>query len=103
QKVIIDPIENQLPAPNYTIETLTELKKRRPANYRLIIGSDILFNTDLWGNDLEKIFKIAPPFILGRFGFDHPESDSPQIVPGVSSTEIRELLISSNADKKLSQ
>ncbi len=54
-KVVIDPIESLLPSPSYTLQTVTELLKIRPAKYSLVIGSDNLLNTAAWGDNLEKI------------------------------------------------
>jgi nicotinate-nucleotide adenylyltransferase len=102
-KIVIDPIESLLPTPSYTIQTVKALMNLRPANYSFVIGSDILFNKHLWGDDLDEIFKIAPPFVIGRMGFEHKDIDCPPVVPGISSTEVRNLLCTSNSDKKLSQ
>ena len=96
-KVIVSRIERMLPEPSYTINTVREFKKTYPNDeLRLAIGADILANTHLWKQeDLEEIFKLAPPFILGRLGYEHPEASGP-IIPGVSSTKVRELIKTDN-------
>lgn len=86
-KVIIDPIESLLPTPSYTLQTITELQKMRPARYSLVIGSDNLSNQAGWGTNLEKILKIVDPFILDRNIYD------------VSSTQVRNLIKLNDQDK----
>lgn len=95
--VIISRIERTLSQPSYTINTVKEFKKiYQNDELRLAIGADILSSTHLWkSEDLKEIFELAPPFILGRFGYEHPEASGP-IIPGVSSTKVRELIKSDN-------
>jgi nicotinate-nucleotide adenylyltransferase len=95
--VIISSIEEKLPVPSFTINTVKKIKEFYPeAELRLAIGADILSSTHLWHPDhLKEIFEIAPPFILGRFGYEHPDANGP-IIPGVSSTKVRELIKSDN-------
>lgn len=98
--VIVSPIEEYLSKPSYTINTVKRIKKSYPeAELRLAIGADILSTTHLWDPDhLKEIFEIAPPFILGRFGYEHPDANGP-IIPGVSSTKVRDLINSNNKEE----
>lgn len=95
--VIISDIEKKLPIPSFTLNTVKEFKKIYPdSELRLAIGADILKNQHLWkDNDLKEIFDMAPPFILGRFGYEHPDAEGP-IIPGVSSTKVRDLIKQDN-------
>ena len=99
-KVVIDPIEATLPTPSFTIKTFKALHKQRPADYRFIVGSDIMFNKHLWENP-EEVFRLAPPFIIGRFGYPHPDAPESMVIPGVSSTEVRNLLTDSRYGEEL--
>lgn len=99
--LIIDTIESYLPIPSYTIQTLEALKQKRQADYRFVIGSDILFNLDLWEN-IDKVFELAPPFVLGRLDYDSPEVENIKL-PNISSTEVRNLLKDSNYNEKLTK
>ncbi len=95
--VIISAIEEKLPKPSYTVNTIRKYKEFYPeSELRLAIGADILATSHLWNpNHLKEIFEIAPPFILGRIGYEHPDASGP-LIPGVSSTKVRELLNSNN-------
>jgi len=100
--LIINPIERYLPTPSLTINTLKALHDQQKADYRFVIGSDILFNLNLW-EDIETVFKLAPPFILGRIGYESPEIKSDISLPNISSTHIRELLKSSKYNEELTK
>lgn len=95
--VIVSSIEQTLPEPSYTINTINKLKQFYPKdNLRIAIGADILSNQHLWDPEhLKKIFELAPPFILGRFGYEYPEAEGP-IIEGISSTKVRELIKTDN-------
>ena len=100
--VIIDPIESYLPTPSFTIRTLEELHKRHKAEYRFVIGSDILFNKDLW-EDIGKVFELAPPFVLGRINYDSPDIKTEIELPNISSTKVRKLLKDSKYNEELNK
>lgn len=95
--VIISEIEKTLPEPSYTINTINAFKELYPStNFRLIVGSDIIANQHLWKKEhLEQIYNIAKPFVLGRTGFENG-SDCEIIMPDVSSTNIRNMLLSND-------
>jgi len=84
--------ESELPLPSRTLYTLKALKERHPDwAMRLVIGADVLLETQKW-HAFERVAELAPPLILGRAGVRHPEAP-PAILPDVSSTRVRELLL----------
>jgi nicotinate-nucleotide adenylyltransferase len=101
-KVIIDPIESTLPTPSYSVNTFKALHKQFPADYRFVVGSDILFNKELW-TDIDEVFRLAPPFIIGRLGYPATDVTEQMVLPGVSSTEIRNLLKCSRYGQELNK
>lgn len=80
-------IEQNLPAPSYTIDTLRALAARYPEHqFRLIIGADVLPQTAQWRRWSEIQAEFAP-LAVGRVGF--PEVEGAPMFPGVSSSEVR--------------
>jgi nicotinate-nucleotide adenylyltransferase len=66
----VSPIEIERGGTSYTIETITELKKRHPhAELYFIIGSDTLLELHLW-KDIEKLLKLCKFITIARPGFD---------------------------------
>jgi len=73
-----------------TLHTLEALKRDHADwNLRLVVGADILLEADKWFR-FDDVKKIAPPIVLGRVGFSHPNAPPP-ILPEISSTRVREL------------
>jgi nicotinate-nucleotide adenylyltransferase len=71
-----------------TLDTVIALEEAHPGTgFRLVIGADILGETDKWWK-WDELSRRAPPIIVGRPGFPSPPGAIPAIV-GVSSTEIR--------------
>lgn len=67
--VEVSDIEAMLPTPSFTVNTITTLHAMYPTeSLRLVIGSDILAETDDW-KDFDRITAIAPPIVLNRAGF----------------------------------
>lgn len=103
--VEVSEVEASLDTPNLTLRTLEHLSAERPDyQLRLMVGADVLGEADKW-YAFERISEIAPPYVLGRVGVDHPDAPPP-VVPDVSSTRIRELLSrrgSPDADAELSR
>ena len=99
-KVIIDTLEQYFPVPSYTLQTLKALKDRMKAAYRFVIGSDILQRTDQWAH-FDEVLRLAPPFVIGRLG--HPNPDNNVVMPGISSSEVRELLKEARYGEQLSK
>jgi nicotinate-nucleotide adenylyltransferase len=90
-RVEVSRLEAELPKPNYTVRLLERLRADRPGEpLRLIIGSDVLPETEHW-HDFSRVSELAPPFIVTRRGFERPEL-GPALLPEVSSTHVRELL-----------
>jgi nicotinate-nucleotide adenylyltransferase len=90
-RVEVSTLEAELPSPNYTVTLLERLHADRPGEaLRLIIGSDVLPETERW-HAFERVKELAPPFVVTRRGFERPEL-GPPLLPEVSSTRVRELL-----------
>lgn len=89
--VEISRIEEELGGPSYTVATLEALKARqRNADFRLLLGTDLLPYTDKWAN-FERVRELAPLYIVGRQGARAPQGTEALLeMPEVSSTEIRE-------------
>ena len=90
-RVTVSSVEQSLPRPNYTLNTVKALADQFPqAQFRLVVGADVLPDLDKW-HHFEELRSLAPLLVLGRSGVTH--ADSPQsFLPEVSSTEVRELL-----------
>ncbi len=89
--VQVSDIEQELGHPSYTLRTLETLRERHPTwALRLVIGSDVLFETHKW-HAFAEVSALAPPFVLGRVGAEHPLGRA-GILPDVSSSRVRELL-----------
>lgn len=97
--------EFKLPKPNYTADTLVELKKKYPdLNFGIIMGEDNLIGLETWKNFnkiLEGKIYVYPRINKHNIDAnlkDHPSvifSDAP--VMKISSSEIRRI-ISKNGD-----
>jgi nicotinate-nucleotide adenylyltransferase len=90
--VEVSPVEQSLPLPSRTLNTLKALKSAHPDwSLRLVIGADVLLETQKW-HAFEQVAELAPPLVLGRVGVAHPGAPPP-VLPDVSSTRVRELLV----------
>lgn len=74
-----------------TLHTLEALIAAHPGtSFRLVIGTDILAETDKW-HRWDDVVALAPPIVIGRGG--HPPPPGAHVagldMPEVSSTEIR--------------
>ena len=88
-------IEQHLPTPSYTVQTLTYLKQQHPHwNLHLVVGSDIIAQIHLW-KDFERIQSLANLIVLSRT-VEHPTAVGP-VFPDVSSSQIRESLAKGSA------
>jgi nicotinate-nucleotide adenylyltransferase len=86
--VTVDSLEETLGAPSRTYNTLHALRQRLPdARFRLVIGADILGETDRW-HRWADIAALAPPLVVGRAGYD-AGNEGRVVMPEVSSTRIR--------------
>jgi nicotinate-nucleotide adenylyltransferase len=89
--VEVSSIEQEMGETSRTLYTLRALRDAHPDwSLRLIIGADILGETERWFG-WSDIVDIAPPLVLGRLGHPRPEAPLP-VVPQVSSTEVRDRL-----------
>ena len=83
-------IENELPTPSYTIDTLNALATRHGEHrFRLLVGADVLDEVDEWKR-WDSIVEAYSPIVVGRQGY----RALPRTIdfPGVSSTEVRRRL-----------
>lgn len=89
-RVRVSSIEEDLGQPaSRTLDTLLALRERHPAvGFRLVIGADILAETDKWYR-WDEVERLAPCIVVGRQGYP---SRADIELPDISSTEIRERL-----------
>jgi nicotinate-nucleotide adenylyltransferase len=74
-----------------TYDTLVALRGRYPdRRFRLVIGSDILGETDRW-HRWDEVERLGDPLVLERPGHPSERAISPAL-PDVSATAIRERL-----------
>jgi nicotinate-nucleotide adenylyltransferase len=74
-----------------TLDTLHALVARHSGTrFRLVIGADILAETDKW-HRWDEVARIAPPIVIGRGGVAPPPGAhvSELAMPEVSSTDVR--------------
>ncbi|MEZ4321409.1 MAG: nicotinate-nicotinamide nucleotide adenylyltransferase [Myxococcota bacterium] len=89
--VLTNPIEQDLPVPSYTVDTLGVLAKRHPNHrFHLVVGADVLPETPRWKawSTIEERFA---PIVVGRGGY--PDVSGAPTFPTVSSTAIRDALV----------
>jgi nicotinate-nucleotide adenylyltransferase len=90
--VEVSDLEGRRDGTSYTIETLEALRKERPqAQLRLIVGSDVASEVNLW-RSADQVLEIAPLLELPRPGKNDLFSDRPEALPNISSTFVREVL-----------
>ena len=89
--VEVSSIEQEMGETSRTLYTLRSLTAAHPDwSLRLIIGADILNETERWFG-WPEIVRIAPPLVLGRLGHHRPDAP-PSVIPQVSSTDVRDRL-----------
>jgi len=87
----VSPVERDLATPSLTLRTLEHLTALHPDwSMRLLVGSDVLGDTAKW-HAFERISQLAPPYVVARPGYEHPDSQA-ALLPDVSSTRVREAL-----------
>ena len=65
----VEPIEKDLPPPNYTADTLAELRTRHPGDaFALILGADSFLDLPGW-HDPGRVVAQAEIVVVGRSGF----------------------------------
>jgi nicotinate-nucleotide adenylyltransferase len=89
-RVKVERIEDSLPKPSYTVDTLSALLSREPLELTLVLGTDAYAERHKWKQwaRIEELLENRV-IVVGREG--HPvEGTSPDIVlPDLSSTEVR--------------
>jgi nicotinate-nucleotide adenylyltransferase len=92
-RVRISDVERDLGGESRTIDTLDTLEERHPdTQFHLIVGSDILEETDAWKR-WDEIERRTELVVVGRSGHDGAERSSKAFdfeLPDVSSTRTRE-------------
>ena len=95
--VTVSDVEARLGGESLTLRTLEALVAEQPdLDLRLIIGSDVVGDLPKW-HRFDRIAEIAPPLVLARAGVagDH----GAEVLPRVSSTEVREALASGDHER----
>lgn len=89
----ISAVERELAPPNRTLDTLRFLEGEHPDwRLRLMVGADALEEADRW-HRFDEVCRVAPLLPLGRVGVPQDNAPAP-VLPGISSTRVRELLAS---------
>jgi nicotinate-nucleotide adenylyltransferase len=72
--------------------------KHADAAFHLVIGTDILGETDKW-HRWDEVSRLAPPIVIGRSGFPLPQGsiETGVVMPEVSATRVREMLAAGDA------
>ena len=105
QDFVVDPREIGRPGPSYTVDTLREITRERPADELfLLIGADAVQDLPRW-HDAPEIPKLATVVVLPRSGSGLPPGDGVialEMTPvDVSATAIREALARRQSIKHL--
>lgn len=77
-----------------TLHLLEHLQGQHPQHqFRLLIGADILLETDKWYR-WDAVVQLAPPIVVGRSGVVPPAGATvtEYAMPAISSTEVRRRL-----------
>lgn len=89
--VEVSTVERELETPSLTLRTLEHLAAGHPDwSMRLLFGSDVLGEVSKW-HAFDRVSKIAPPYVVARPGYEHPDSHA-VLLPDISSTRVREAL-----------
>ncbi len=91
--VEVSDVEARLGGESLTLRTLEHLVAERPADsFRLVIGSDVVEDLPKW-HRFDRIAEIAPALVLPRTltrpGAEGEAASSAQVLPAVSSSELR--------------
>ena len=98
-RVRINEIETTLSKPSFTINTLRALKAEHPeTTFQLVVGSDILDETDAW-HQWDAIVAEFAPIVVGRTGY--PVQGAEIYFPEVSSSNIRQRIAEGLSVKEL--
>lgn len=98
-------VEAHLPRPSRTLTTLVSLSETySDARLRLVIGSDILAETDRW-HRWDDIVALAPPVVIRREGFPVTQPPGgctvlPATLPLIESSALRSTLATAPGHSK---
>lgn len=91
-RVEVSDIEDTLPRPSYTINTVEALRRQMPgARISLLVGSDILGELDRWER-IEDLRRLVEFIVVPRGGFVADTKQPAIALPRLSSTAIRDAL-----------
>lgn len=96
-KVLTTTIEYERKGTSFTIDTVSELKRRCPQiDFSLVIGDDLIPELDKW-KDINKLRKMVDFVILPR----NDKIKNSCIIPPVSGSNIREMVKSGKKIDKM--
>lgn len=74
-EVEVSEVEESLSPPNRTLETVRHLQAQHPhTEFLLVVGADILKETDKWYG-WDELIKRVEPFVVGRSGWERPAEE----------------------------
>lgn len=89
--VFVLDVEQRLPAPNYTVQTLRYLRAAAPdLAPAFVVGTDILDELDRW-REPDALAELCDFIVIPRAGYGR-EGRLEIVLPEVSSTEVRRRL-----------
>lgn len=93
ERVHVLSVEQELPHPSYTWQTLQHLRHCYPdSELALLIGSDILEELPRWHN-ADALQREFPIYVIPRIGENSPVGEARTgLLPALSSSQVRELL-----------
>ena len=101
ENVCVVNIEDKLPKPSYTIQTIEWLHEARPdLNLKLLMGSDLLPKLPTWEriDDLKNICKLT---VFKRTGFKlHQKDQSLHYVEGIALPDFQSRVIRNGLKKQ---
>ena len=85
----VEPIEQELPPPSYTAETLAELRRRRPGDeFALIVGADSLIDLPHW-HEPKRVLEQAEVVAVPRPGAELWTADRLAVAVGLPRAAVR--------------
>ncbi len=97
--VEVSTVEAHLGTPSRTLGTVRHLTAEHPDwALRLLIGADVHLERHAWYG-YDELERLAPPFVLGRTGVENGDAPEP-LLPPVSSTRVRQLLTTTDGDRR---
>jgi nicotinate-nucleotide adenylyltransferase len=94
----VSDVEGRLGGESRTLRTVRALQTAHPSTeFRLVIGADLVSEVDSWYGAAE-LRQLVPFIVVGRAGYD---GGTAVAMPALSSTEVRERLLSRHAAAEL--